>query len=203
MPSVIISSLVGSSKARATTLITKIVTLKYSGSSSYPEWFRGFRFYNPSHTIRTVETKDAIFLEDAKYIGSNTPRMINLEKIQDHASILVIQKVSAPLPYIKDNDAPEVVYNDTPEVVYNDTPPAIDHALILTNEQPFRRSGREIRTATSDDFVYLDEAEYNLGNFLIGTYLSIAWSSSASLSRIFIKNFWRFPRYIKAKLIPS
>ncbi|KAK2969695.1 LOW QUALITY PROTEIN: hypothetical protein RJ640_000579, partial [Escallonia rubra] len=42
-----------------------------------------------------------------KESGSSTPRIINLEEIQDHVSIPVIQKVSVPLPHIEDNDAPK------------------------------------------------------------------------------------------------
>ncbi|KAK3032597.1 hypothetical protein RJ639_037361 [Escallonia herrerae] len=73
----------------------------------YPERSKGFRFYCPSHTTRIVETRHAIFIEDAEYNGSSTPRIINLEEIQDHVSIHVIQKVGASLPHIEDNDAPE------------------------------------------------------------------------------------------------
>ncbi|KAK2999886.1 hypothetical protein RJ639_023052 [Escallonia herrerae] len=92
----------------------------------YPKRSKGFRFYCPSHTTRIVETRRAVFFEDAVYSGSYTPRIINLEKIQDHVSIPVIQKVSAPLPHTEDNDAPEVVPNDVP--------PIMDPALIPANE---------------------------------------------------------------------
>ncbi|KAK3037571.1 hypothetical protein RJ639_030754 [Escallonia herrerae] len=74
---------------------------------SYPERSKGFRFYCPSHTTRIVETRHAVFFEDAEYSGSCTPRIINLEEIQDHVSIPVIQKVGAPLPHRENNDAPE------------------------------------------------------------------------------------------------
>ncbi|KAK2981437.1 hypothetical protein RJ640_004051 [Escallonia rubra] len=123
---------------------------------SYPERSKGFKFYCPSHTTRIVETRHAVFFEDAEYSGSSTPRIINLEEIQDHVFIPIIQKVGAPLPHIEDNDAPEVVPNDVP--------PITDYAPIPANEQPLRRSGRERRTTISDDYiVYLDEADYNLG----------------------------------------
>ncbi|KAK3023879.1 hypothetical protein RJ639_042895 [Escallonia herrerae] len=98
---------------------------------SYPERSKGFRFYCPSHTTRIVETRHAVFFEDAEYSGSCTPRIINLEEIQDHVSIPVIQKVGAPLPHRENNDAPEVVPNDVS--------PIMDPALIPANEQPFRR----------------------------------------------------------------
>ncbi|KAK3039644.1 hypothetical protein RJ639_027235 [Escallonia herrerae] len=73
----------------------------------YPERSKGFKFYCPSHTTRIVETRHAVFFEDAEYSGSCTPRIINLEEIQDHVSIPVIQKVGAPLPHRENNDAPE------------------------------------------------------------------------------------------------
>ncbi|KAK3019178.1 hypothetical protein RJ639_004727 [Escallonia herrerae] len=98
---------------------------------SYPERSKGFRFYCPSYTTRIVETRHAVFFEDAEYNGSCTPRIINLEEIQDHVSIPVIQKVGAPLPHRENNDAPEVVPNDVP--------PIMDPAPIPANEQPLRR----------------------------------------------------------------
>ncbi|KAK2975114.1 hypothetical protein RJ640_000374 [Escallonia rubra] len=133
----------GSSKAYATTLITKMVTLKYSESSgvrehilrlndmpsqlkgldmeiskgflvhfittSLPAQFAPFKInYNTQEEKwKMSELIFAIFFEDAEYSGSSTPRVINLEKIQDHVSIPVIQKVGAPLTHIEDNDAPE------------------------------------------------------------------------------------------------
>ncbi|KAK3001597.1 hypothetical protein RJ639_021603 [Escallonia herrerae] len=97
---------------------------------SYPERSKGFRFYCSSHTTRIVETRHAVFFEDAEYSGSCTPRIINLEEIQDHVSIPVIQKVGAPLPHRENNDAPEVVPNDMP--------PIMDPAPIPANEQPLR-----------------------------------------------------------------
>ncbi|KAK2978429.1 hypothetical protein RJ640_002702 [Escallonia rubra] len=122
----------------------------------YPERSKSFRFYCPSHITRIVETRRALFFEDAKYSESSTPRIINLEEIQDHVFIHVIQKVGAPLPHIEDNDASEVVPIDVP--------PIMDPAPILTNEQPLRKSGRERWTAIYVDYiVYLDEADYNLG----------------------------------------
>ncbi|KAK2968104.1 hypothetical protein RJ640_029237 [Escallonia rubra] len=111
----------------------------------YPEMSKSFRFYCPSHTTRIVETRRALFFEDAEYIESSTPRILNLEEIHDHVFIHVIQKVGAPLPHIEDNDASEVVPNDVP--------PIMDPAEIPTNEQPLRKSGRERRTYISIDYI--------------------------------------------------
>ncbi|KAK2998937.1 hypothetical protein RJ639_023876, partial [Escallonia herrerae] len=98
--------------------------------TGYPERSKGFRFYRPSHTTRIVKTRHAVFFEDAEYSGSCTPRIINLEEIQDHVSIPVIQKVGAPLPHREGNDALEVVPNDVPLIT--------DPAPIPANEQPLR-----------------------------------------------------------------
>ncbi|KAK2972148.1 hypothetical protein RJ640_018216 [Escallonia rubra] len=126
----------------------------------YPERSKGFRFYCPSHTTRIVETRHAVFFEDAEYSGSCTPRIINLEEIQDHVSIPVIQKVGAPLLHREDNDAPEVIPNDVP--------PIMDHAPIPANEQPLRRSGRErndILLASSDMHMLHETKNFMSKNF--------------------------------------
>ncbi|KAK3007821.1 hypothetical protein RJ639_014878 [Escallonia herrerae] len=98
---------------------------------SYFERFKDFKFYCSSHTTRIVETRHAVFFKDAEYSGSSTPILVNLEEIQDHVFIPVIQKVGTPLPHIEDNDAPEVVPNDVPSIT--------DPAPIPANEQPLRR----------------------------------------------------------------
>ncbi|KAK3012899.1 hypothetical protein RJ639_008402 [Escallonia herrerae] len=97
-----------------------------------------------------LDLVDTVYVPNAEYNRSCTLRVINLEEIQDHVSIPVIQKVGAPLPHKEDNNAPEVVPNDVP--------PITDPALIPVIEQPLRRSRRERWTAISDDYiVYLDE----------------------------------------------
>ncbi|KAK2988241.1 hypothetical protein RJ640_000002 [Escallonia rubra] len=127
---------------------------------SYPERSKGFRFYCPSHTTRIVETRHAVFFEDAEYSGSCTPRIINLEEIQDHVSIPVIQKVGAPLPHREDNDAPEVVPNDVP--------PITDPAPIPANEQPLRSDMHmlhETKNILSKNF---DTKDFEEASYVIG-----------------------------------
>ncbi|KAK2989551.1 hypothetical protein RJ640_001834 [Escallonia rubra] len=85
--------------------------------------------------VNDVVAKTCVFFENAEYSGSCTPRIINLEEIQDHVFIPVIQKVGAPLPHREDNDAPEVVPNDVPLIT--------DPAPIPANEQPLRRNQLE------------------------------------------------------------
>ncbi|KAK2981689.1 hypothetical protein RJ640_013087 [Escallonia rubra] len=101
----------GSSKPYATTLITKMVTLKYSGSNGVREHI--LRMNDMASQLKGLDMEIS---EDVEYSGSSTPRIINLEEIMDHVSIPVIRKVGASVPHIEDNDAPEVVPNDVPPI---------------------------------------------------------------------------------------
>ncbi|KAK3032400.1 hypothetical protein RJ639_036417 [Escallonia herrerae] len=140
--------------------------------TGYPERSKGFRFYCPSHTTRIVETRHAVFFEDAEYSGSCTPRIINLEEIQDHVSIPVIQKVGAPLPHRENNDAPEVVPNDVP--------PIMDPAPVPANEQPLRSLVYKIFSE--------EKVESNLARFVLIIWcfvvLILTQSYTASLTSI-------------------
>jgi hypothetical protein len=44
---------------------------------------KGYKFYCPSHSTRVVEARNATFFEDLNFSGSDFPRMIEFEKIQD------------------------------------------------------------------------------------------------------------------------
>jgi hypothetical protein len=44
---------------------------------------KGYKFYCPSHSTRVVEARKATFLKDLNFSGSDFPRMIEFEKIQD------------------------------------------------------------------------------------------------------------------------
>jgi hypothetical protein len=44
---------------------------------------KGYKFYCPSHSTRVVEARNAKFFEDLNFSGSDFPRMIEFEKIQD------------------------------------------------------------------------------------------------------------------------
>ncbi|KAK3002398.1 hypothetical protein RJ639_021497 [Escallonia herrerae] len=155
---------------------------------SYPERSKGFRFYCPSHTTRIVETRHAVFFEDAEYSGSCTPRIINLEEIQDHVSIPVIQKVGAPLPHRQNNDALEVVPNDVP--------PIMDPAPIPANEQPLRSAHlrysetnthvgsfllRDLMQRHLDQSVYKEE-EASSKKFLVSNYMDFEMTNDRPIS---------------------
>ncbi|KAK2966785.1 hypothetical protein RJ640_022744 [Escallonia rubra] len=61
-----------------------------------------------TESLKTMNVNDVVAKTcDAEYSGSCTPRIINLEEIQDLVSIPVIQKVGAPLSHREDNDAPK------------------------------------------------------------------------------------------------
>ncbi|KAK3031161.1 hypothetical protein RJ639_035184 [Escallonia herrerae] len=103
---------------------------------------------------------------DAEYSGSSTPRIINLEEIQDHVSIPVIQKVGASLPRIEDNNAPKVVPNDVPSIM--------DPAPNLTDEQPLRSGSKfiilvlyveDILLASSDMHMLYETKKFMSKNF--------------------------------------
>ncbi|KAG8373010.1 hypothetical protein BUALT_Bualt12G0126500 [Buddleja alternifolia] len=53
----------------------------------YPERSKGYRFYCPSHSTRIVETKYAIFFEDAEICGSSVPHNNNLEENREITKI--------------------------------------------------------------------------------------------------------------------
>ncbi|KAK3029328.1 hypothetical protein RJ639_038426 [Escallonia herrerae] len=99
-------------------------------------------------------------IEYAEYSGSCTPRIINIEEIQDHVSIPVIQKVGAPLPHRKGNDAPEVVPNDVPLIT--------DPTSIPVNEQPLRRLYRLVVRWNFDSWKW--------ANFEIRIYLQLEFA---------------------------
>ncbi|KAK2965309.1 hypothetical protein RJ640_010634, partial [Escallonia rubra] len=152
----------GSSNAHATTLITRMVTLKYSGSNGFREHILWMNDMTSQLKSLDMEISKGFLVHfimtflPAQFgpfkINYNTQK----EKEREVEDERVDFHVGAPLPHIEDNDAPEVVPNDEP--------PIIDSTPISANEQPLQRSERERWTAISDDYtVYLDEADYNLG----------------------------------------
>ena len=47
----------------------------------YPDKSKGYIFYYPNHSVRIVETGNAIFLENGEISGSNEPRKVDVEEI--------------------------------------------------------------------------------------------------------------------------
>ena len=48
----------------------------------YPNKSKGYRFYYPNHSVRIVETGNAIFIENGEISGSNEPRKVDVEEIR-------------------------------------------------------------------------------------------------------------------------
>jgi hypothetical protein len=62
----------------------------------YPDKSKGYRFYCPDRLTKFIETRQAIFLEDAGISGSFPRREINLEEIRAELPIPVIQEIVTP-----------------------------------------------------------------------------------------------------------
>jgi hypothetical protein len=62
----------------------------------YPDKSKRYRFYCPDHFSKFVETRQAMFLEDARINGSFPRREINLEEIRAELPIPVIQETVTP-----------------------------------------------------------------------------------------------------------
>jgi hypothetical protein len=62
----------------------------------YPDKSKGYRFYCPDRLTKFVETRQAVFLEDAGISGSFPRREINLEEIRAELPIPVIQETVTP-----------------------------------------------------------------------------------------------------------
>jgi hypothetical protein len=62
----------------------------------YPDKFKGYRFYYPNRFTKFVETRLAVFLEDAGISGSFPRREINFEEIQVELPISEIQETVTP-----------------------------------------------------------------------------------------------------------
>ncbi|KAK3022875.1 hypothetical protein RJ639_045965 [Escallonia herrerae] len=142
-----------SSKVHATTLITKMVMLKYSASNGVREHI--LRMNDMASQLKGLDMEiskerevedervDSMCVQEEERLKSEQPNNAHVaitgpskgkgkgKKFdKDHVPIPVIQKVGAPLPHTKDNDAPEVVSNDVPHIM--------DPTPIPANEQPLR-----------------------------------------------------------------
>jgi hypothetical protein len=58
----------------------------------YPDKSKGYHFYCPDRFTKFVETRQAVFLEDAGISGSFPRRKINLEEIRAELPIPKIQE---------------------------------------------------------------------------------------------------------------
>jgi hypothetical protein len=78
-------------------LDSKTVSCHFIG---YPESSKDFRFYCPDRSIKFVETRHAVFLEDQLIRGSGTVRKIDLEEKPVYTPNPVIQESFFSLPAV-------------------------------------------------------------------------------------------------------
>lgn len=139
----------------------------------YPEKSKGFRFYAPNLHTRIVETNNAKFLEDlsaGNCLNGRVNNSFNFEEESEHASV-GSEDVSCEHETISEPIG--VINIQLEEHSFADNPPQPQPVLdqhVLANVEPIievprRQSQRTRRSAISSDFVvYLQEAEYNIGD---------------------------------------
>jgi hypothetical protein len=137
--------------------IFRIISCYFIG---YPEKFKGYRFYCPTHSTQFFETDIARFLEDGEISRYDKPLNVVIQEIG----------VQVPLPITSKEVVPTIVESfDNVEQQANDQSL---HDDIITNEPiikesqqiTLRRSQREWRSAISDDYVViLHGSDFDIG----------------------------------------
>ena len=103
----------------------------------YPDKSKGYRFYCPDRFTKFVETRQAVFLEDAGISGSFPRREINLEEIRAELPIPVIQETVTPqlvplfVPSVQSTPSVQI----TPPVQSTSAAPPVEVAPEPTSEQ--------------------------------------------------------------------
>ena len=65
----------------------------------YPDKSKRYRFYCPNHSVRIIETGNAIFLENGEISESNEPRKVDIKEIRmDIPPLFLPQEIIAPQP---------------------------------------------------------------------------------------------------------
>jgi hypothetical protein len=91
----------------------------------YPDKSKGYRFYCPDRFTKFVETRQAVFLEDAGISGSFPRREINLEEI----------RAEFPIPVIQETVTPQLVPLIVPPVQSTSAAPPVEVAPKPASEQ--------------------------------------------------------------------
>ena len=126
---------------------------------------KGFRFYCPSHTPRTVEARNAKFLEDFELSGSSFPRRIEFEEAQDF-----IEPPSNDILEEQETHQEQAHIKPTAEISEN-----------TREAEGVKRSSRMRKPAIFDDYiVYLQESDFDIGPKDDPTLFSQAISDSNS-----------------------
>ena len=103
----------------------------------YPDKSKGYRFYCPDRFTKFVETRQAVFLEDAGISGSFPRREINLEEIRAELPIPVIQETVTPqlvplfVPSVQSTPSVQI----TPSVQSTSAAPPVEVAPEPASEQ--------------------------------------------------------------------
>ncbi|KAG7564986.1 Integrase catalytic core [Arabidopsis suecica] len=132
----------------------------------YPEKSKGYTFYCPNHSTRIVETGNARFIENGQTSGSGESRKVDIQEIQvEVSSPDVPSKVVVPIVSVQSNDTIEQ-HDDVPIPLDEGTinePVTIQEENNSVPQEPLRRSGRERRSAISNDYVvYAIESECDI-----------------------------------------
>ncbi|KAL4351255.1 hypothetical protein GQ457_06G019360 [Hibiscus cannabinus] len=139
----------------------------------YAEKSKGYRFYCPSNSTRIVESRNAKFLENDSVSGSDLSRnSIPVDQPSTSSERLVIiyntpqaqTGVEQPI-----NEVPQPAENTPVDQIVHENPEIIEQPVEQHDPQEnvgstLRRSTRERNSAiSSDNVVYLQESDYNVG----------------------------------------
>jgi hypothetical protein len=128
----------------------------------YLEKSKKFRFYCPNHSTRIVETGNARFIENGEISGSDNLRNVDIQEV----------RVQVQMPITSNKIVVPIVVEQPNNIEQKMNEPSL-HNNMVTNEQmieepqgvALRRSQRERRSATSDEFVvYLQEFDFDIGS---------------------------------------
>ena len=134
----------------------------------YADKSKGYRFYCPTHSMRIVESKRVVFLEEGTDIGKNmqTEEFAFEEERPGNPTSSTSLDIVIPSLY-EHHDEPVI---DEPQPVIFEPEPVIDEPQLVVDEPqpivhvPLRRSQRVRRSAIPDDYVvYLQEHDFDLG----------------------------------------
>ncbi|KAL4376734.1 hypothetical protein GQ457_02G021410 [Hibiscus cannabinus] len=107
----------------------------------YAEKSKGYRFYCPSNSTRIVESRNAKFLENDSFSGSDLSRN--------------------SIPVDQPSTSIDQIVHENPEIIEQ---PVEQHDPQENVGSTLRRSTRERKSAISSDYVvYLQESDYNVG----------------------------------------
>ncbi|KAM1015922.1 hypothetical protein ACFX2A_046661 [Malus domestica] len=177
----------------------------------YPEKSKGYRFYIPQHHTRIQETHNAVFLEDQDVTDLSRENFIFKEMDQLHDIPETLNYSQVPLfsqPSINereetlaDSDSPT---EHTMEIDDQLPAPAPAPAPASNSDQPVlnepRKSTRVRKSTATSDYVYLQEADFDIGDLddpisysqAIGSSQSTLWQNAMKeeLDSMYKNNVW-------------